>query len=253
MSLLSLPNELLHPIAEDLDLCSLNHLIRTSRFFHILLTPLLIRHAQQDIDGAPALLWAAERGHKPLISLLLEMGCDINIQNTKEWITGTALHKIALHRDEGLVRLLLENGADVKATDQHRKTPLHYAVMEGFTGMARMLLEYGACVEARDHMGATPLQIAVQRGKTGIISLLLDYGADMEARSINSRWTALHEAVSYGSVPIVMLLLSKGANVYAVGSRGETPLVLAKRYRYKKVKELLKEFIITSAVGLRRK
>lgn len=242
MSLLELPNELLLPIAEHLDSESLSCLLRTSHFFAELLTPLLHKLATQDKDGVPALLWAAERNHKTLVALLLEMGADINIQNKEDLITGTALHKVVMHRDESIVRLLLDKGANVEEVDQYFKTPLHHATFEGFGEMVRLLLEKGANAEAKDYRGCTPLQIAIQSGANAIIEMLLDHGADIEARN-EGGLTALHQAVNYGSIPTVTLLLERGADLHARGNHGETPLILAQRNRYKKVKELLRTYL----------
>lgn len=242
MSLLELPNELLLPIAEHLDSESLSSLLRTSRFFAELLTPLLHKFATHDKDGIPALLWAAERGYKQLMTLLLDMGADIDIQNKKEWITGTALHKVVVHRDASMVRLLLDKGANIEAVDQLKKTPLHHAITEVFEEMVNLLLERGARLDVKDYRGTTPLEIAVASGADVIISALLDYGADIEARNEAGR-TALHQAVEYGSVPTVTLLLNRGADIHARGRHGETPLTLARDLHYKKVKELLKTYL----------
>lgn len=242
MSLLEIPNELLLQIAESLDSESLNCLLRTSRFSAELLTPLLHKLAAQDKYDTPALLWAAERGHRQLMALLLEMGADINIQNRRDWITGTALHKVAMHKDASMVRLLLDKGANVEAVDQHKKTPLHHAVIEGFEEMVKLLLGKGAKVKVKDYRGSTPLQVAIAKGANPIISMLLDNGADIEARN-EGGMTALHQAVSYGSISTVRLLMERGANLYARGNRGETPMILAHRKHYKKVRELLNTYV----------
>lgn len=242
MLLLEIPNELLFQIAENLDSESLNCLLRTSRFSAKLLTPLLHKLAMQDKYDTPALLWAAERGHRQLVALLLEKGADINIQNRRDWITGTALHKVAMHQDISMVRLLLDKGANIEAVDQHKKTPLHHAVIEGFEEMVRLLLGKGANVKVQDYRGSTPLQIAIAKGANPIIVLLLDSGAEMEARN-EAGMTALHQAVSYGSISTVRLLLDRGANMYARGNRGETPMILAHRKHYKKVRELLSAYL----------
>lgn len=242
MLLLDIPNELLLQIAENLNSDSLNCLLRTSRFSATLLTPLLHKLATQDKYDTPALLWAAERGYLQLMALLLDKGADINIQNRRDWITGTALHKVAMHQDSSMIRLLLDKGANVEAVDQHMKTPLHHAVIEGFEEMVELLLRKGANVKVEDYRGATPLQVAIAKGADSIITLLLNSGADIEARN-EKGMTALHQAVLYGSLPTIKLLLDRGANMYARANRGETPMDLARRNHYKKVKELLGRYL----------
>jgi ankyrin repeat protein len=59
-----------------------------------------------------------------------------------------------------IVRLLIEQGADVKARDESQSTPLHLASSSGILGSVRLLLEHGADVAARDGCGRTPLHLA---------------------------------------------------------------------------------------------
>jgi hypothetical protein len=86
------------------------------------------------------------------------------------------LMKLVLHRScsfpgserdsLNVVHLLLQRGALVNATDNHKKTPLHYAVSVDFfhvpcLPIVALLLEYGANVNAQDEEGVTALHIAV--------------------------------------------------------------------------------------------
>ena len=49
-----------------------------------------------------------------------------------------------------IVKYLLENGADVDATDKYETTPLHYACKEGNESIARTLVRAGANLDAKD-------------------------------------------------------------------------------------------------------
>ena len=48
----------------------------------------------------------------------------------------------------GVVKLLLEHGADMHARDEDNATPLHLACSRGRLDIARVLLEYDAKAEA---------------------------------------------------------------------------------------------------------
>jgi hypothetical protein len=52
--------------------------------------------------------------------------------------------------DEGVVRVLLEYGADINPRDNRDRTPLHGNIEMGGTEVARVLLENGADANARD-------------------------------------------------------------------------------------------------------
>jgi hypothetical protein len=73
----------------------------------------------------------------------------------------------------GIVRLLVENGADVKARGVHYGTPLQAAAL---------LLEKGADVNAYGgHYGHT-LQAASEGGHQAVIPLLIEHGAHINAK-----------------------------------------------------------------------
>jgi ankyrin repeat protein len=75
-----------------------------------------------------------------------------------------------------VVKVLLENGADVSATDTHGGTPLHYAAALGYKGVAEVLLANKANVNARDGNGNTPLQLAATYGHQDVAELLRKHG-----------------------------------------------------------------------------
>ncbi|KAK7409434.1 hypothetical protein QQX98_008395 [Neonectria punicea] len=55
------------------------------------------------------------------------------------------------------------------------------AAESGHEGIVKLLLEKGANVEAKDDYGWTPLLWAAENGHEGIVKLLLEKGADIEA------------------------------------------------------------------------
>jgi ankyrin repeat protein len=65
------------------------------------------------------------------------------------------LHKAAGSGSEGTVRLLVEKGADVTATDKNGVTVLHEAAGSGREGTVRLLIDKGADARATDKNGET--------------------------------------------------------------------------------------------------
>lgn len=118
-----------------------------------------------------------------------------------------------------LVRLLLEEGADVNARENivgYRST-LIMASFRGNVEIAQLLLEKGADVNA--HAGGfydTALIAASCRWNLDMVQLLINYGADVNARGeggVGS--TALSTAARIsGGGSIVRLLIENGANVH---------------------------------------
>jgi ankyrin repeat protein len=79
-------------------------------------------------------------------------------------------------------------------------------------GIVKGLVESGANVHAQDKLGATPLHMAAHIGNVKIVKLLVELGANVHAQA-KSGATSLHLATSKGHEEIVKLLVELGGNV----------------------------------------
>ena len=104
-----------------------------------------------------------------------------------------------------------------------RTTLLHVAAHFGIDGVIRMLLDEGADPEMTDASSATPLHRAAARGDMAIVSLLLERGAS-PSQADSAGATALHQAASSGHAAIAKLLLDQGASPGATKDDGSRPL-----------------------------
>ena len=59
-----------------------------------------------------------------------------------------------------VVRLLVEQGADVNSAPSHGTSPLHFAALQGHAEIVSCLLSGGASLTARDHNGQLPMDMA---------------------------------------------------------------------------------------------
>jgi ankyrin repeat protein len=82
------------------------------------------------------------------------------------------------------VRLLLETGADVDATEMNGLTALQVAAIIGQGTVARLLLEFGASIAAEDAFGWTALHRAARGGHMAVVQLLLEKGADIATETV---------------------------------------------------------------------
>lgn len=90
-------------------------------------------------------------------------------------------------------------------------------------GLVRWLVEQGADVDAVDTYGATPLWTRAARGRAEQIPLLLSLGADRD-HTTRGGLTPLHAAAENQRDATVEALLRAGADVHATTDRGDTPL-----------------------------
>ena len=129
-------------------------------------------------------------------------------------------------QDAATVRSLLEQGADVNASQADGMTPLHWAVYHDDAGVAEQLVEAGADVRAVTRYGLAALSIACTNGNGDIAELLLNAGADPQT-TLPGGETALMTASRTGEIGPVAALLARGADVNAKEHKGQTALMWA--------------------------
>ncbi|HEV7867509.1 MAG TPA: ankyrin repeat domain-containing protein [Chthoniobacteraceae bacterium] len=135
-----------------------------------------------------------------------------------------------MQAEVAIARRLLAAGADAKATDSARSTPLHHAAMSPRPELAREFLDAGAKIDALTSGNMTPLHTAALFGGMETAELLLKRGADVNGRAGLLTVTPLFLAVTRETSDLARLLLHSGADVNAVGPRGETPLCRAAQF-----------------------
>src|SRR5688572_11718635 len=160
-------------------------------------------------------------------------------------------------------RVLVEAGAALNATDPNGMTPLMMAITNGKIPVAQLLVDKGADVRAADWYGRTPLWAAVEirnldmrSGATDngidrdaalkLIASILDKGVDVNARVkefppqrrhllplASLEWvdftgqTAFIRAAQSADVPLMKLLLAKGADPAITTFNGTSALMAA--------------------------
>ncbi|UKZ53982.1 hypothetical protein TrVGV298_007786 [Trichoderma virens] len=155
------------------------------------------------------LLIATHYGHHAIVKVLVENGADIE---AKDSMGRTPLSQAAENGHEAIVKLLVEKGADIEAKDLFGQTPLSQAAENGHEAIVKLLVENGADIEAKDGVfGRTPLLWAIESGHEAIMQLLVEKGADIEVKDIMGR-TPLLQAAENGHEAIVKLLVEKRAD-----------------------------------------
>lgn len=75
-----------------------------------------------------------------------------------------------------IVRLLLEQDADVSLLSNAGVTALHLALRYGDQESAIFMIKKGADYNRADNRGVTPAQIAAQKGYETVLELMTDIG-----------------------------------------------------------------------------
>lgn len=120
------------------------------------------------------LLAATQVGDIKKVKKLIEMGIDINISN----LEGLTPLMIA-HDNFELVKLLIDNKADINFKGQNEMTALLFAVREKKYELVNLLINNGADINIQGMEGMTALIYAVILNQKEIIKLLLNHNADI--------------------------------------------------------------------------
>jgi ankyrin repeat protein len=166
---------------------------------------------------------ASRTRNESIVKILLDAGADV----IKENVDGTTpLHFGVWLPKSDLTRVMIARGADVNKQDADGFAVLHEAVYEGNINQVRLLLEHRANVSIKTLEGDTPLHWAAF-GNTSdtyeIVEYLLANGADCNEGNIDDT-TPFHFALKRSDRKLTQLFLDHGANLGAVNFKGETTL-----------------------------
>ena len=176
--------------------------------------------------GLTPLLFAAREGKVASAKVLLDAGADINIVDPDRH---TALILALTNGQFDVAGLLIERGADVNMEDKVGQTAL-YSAVDGHTvplsnrpapretddtlsslDVIKMLLAKGAKVDA-PLRAQLPYRTKLDRGGDGVLG---------------NGTTPLIRAAKAADVPVIKLLLEKGANARAATRNGVTAVMMA--------------------------
>ena len=173
----------------------------------------------EELSMEGRLYHASRLGLQDVCKILLEQGvkADPPTRSTTGLVRSLSTPlQIASHKgNEAVVRLLIDQGANVNQRSVHAST-LDYAVEEGHESIVRLLLERGAevTVEAANPYyglrGLSTLVLAARVGNAGITKLIIDNGVFPNPRDSYSE--AYQEAIAQGYRNVADLLLEHGAD-----------------------------------------
>jgi ankyrin repeat protein len=161
-----------------------------------------------DSDSQEYLVYAAERGNNGVAKLLLDNGAEVNGTYGEH---SNALQVASFGGHVQLISMLLDKGADVNVQGGRYGDALQAAIIGGQEHAVKVLLHNGADIRLRN---GDRLAAASSVGHVGILEALLESGAEVNVPS-GLYGNALYAASSGGHEKIVRLLLDKGANVDA--------------------------------------
>lgn len=132
-----------------------------------------------------ALLCGNKHAIRPMVKLFIENGANINAPG----ISGdTSLHTAVSRLQSDIVQYFIKNGGDVNVKNSHGKTALHKLTghkKEAAMEIARFLLDKGIDLNAKDKLGLTAIEECVNWNNGTLLEIFIEHGADVNALTIS--------------------------------------------------------------------
>ena len=183
-------------------------------------------------NGAPSSVTAASAGNMECLDVLMEFGCDIDVQSENGF---TPLMKACEHGHNEVAVMLIDAGANRdKRSIPAGQTALMIAAERGNVELCSSLLAPnttngvpGCQRELKElRVGYTALMFAARRDFIAVVELFAGQNVDLHARD-HEGMTAIHHAAHFNRLKTFRYLWSCGDSINDEDDQGRTPLIIA--------------------------
>ena len=182
---------------------------------------------------------------KQMITILLKLKANpnlrlrnINNQNIMNNNNNYAIFPIVEKNDIELVKVFLDNNADINVLDSQGRNCLFYLMTTPNNSnnlidrrpLCSLLLGKGIKINYTDLNGISPMMESINKGYIYIMNMLIKYGGDVNLVNHNDGNTALHYAIKNKNKDALFTLLGKGNCDFSIKNKNnETPVQLAEK------------------------
>jgi ankyrin repeat protein len=187
--------------------------------------------------GTTPLHLSVLRSNKKIVRLLLDNGADPNVT------INAGLTPLFSCGNSKIATQLLSAGANPNYGDLFDNTPLHYIIQLGDVKLIKILIDNRADVNARNLNGDTPLFGYFENYNhspeitKSVFEYMIKHGADVNLPGVSGR-TCLHLVALY-CPEFIPTLLEAGADPNAIDHQNNTPLYINARSLEKTVESIL--------------
>ena len=162
---------------------------------------------------------------KDVLQAIIAHGADVNAQNQ---MNQTALLLACEKGDTDIITILLNAGADPNIADMHGNTCLHHAVNRYCSkDLLQALINQNADVNATNQTNQTALLLACEQGNRDVMNTLLGAGADFSIADMDGNTCFEHIAFNDCHHEMLQAIIDQGADVNVTNQHNQTLLVLA--------------------------
>ena len=175
-------------------------------------------------------------GYLPAVKCFLESGANISAVGETTLYRGTDTTRGILQRllegskDVDVLKLLLDNGADIHVKDRNGNNALHMAlschtIPGNVDGLINVLLDHGVEAHATNNAGLTPLELAMKNPSCSLRTLEMLLNACLDSTVFQRCLSLIDNRPKEESDKIFQMLLSAGASLKYRDKSGATPLL----------------------------
>ena len=176
------------------------------------------------LEGKTPLIIAVGNSYFETAKILIENGADVNSVDFEGW---SALSYAVNNGDIGIAKLLLTNKAKIKG---ELLLAIKSPIVESRIDMMKLLIDNKANINYTDDDGFTPLNIAIETGNMETVKLLITNGADVNSL-MQDGVSLIGYAIAQNNMDLLQILIENGANINNTDgdSLASTPLMTASR------------------------
>lgn len=193
------------------------------------ITEILIEKADKNIindslEGKTPLIIAVGNSYIDTAKILIENGADVNAIDFEGW---SALSYAVNNGDIEIAKLLLTNRAKIK---DELLIAIKSPIVESSINMMKLLIDNKANINYTDENGFNPLNIAIESGDMEVTKFLITNGANVNSL-MQDGVSLIGYAIAQNNMDLLQILIENGANVNYTGgdSWADTPLQTASR------------------------
>ena len=204
----------------------------------------------------------AQYALKQMITILLKLKANPNLRlrylNNHNYMNNNnnyAIFPIVEKNDIELVKIFLDNNADINVLDNQGRNCLFYLMTTPHNSnnlidrkpLCTLLLTRGIKINYMDNNGISPMMESINKGYIYIMNMLIKYGGNVNLINPNDGNTALHYAIMNKNHDALYILLSKGNCKFDIKNKNnETAADLAKKINgesHKDIYEIIMKYV----------
>ena len=168
-----------------------------------------------DDSGLSPLHVAVMNKHEKIVELLLKNGADVNKETNEKAILPEIKELLIEFEPHSKFYELFDCSLYTKLT------PLHLATITGCLNVVRLLIENGANINTENDQGLRPIHSAIHCGAFDVVSILFENKAALgNSEKLSERYLGAEDLINFavdqgsqGSVEIIKLLFEKGIKI----------------------------------------